>query len=284
MKRLTNNNLHKGLSDYRLSWKNQAQQDTSPTIAARFSHAAIVHEHSMYVYGGGSSAETTFNDLWQFDLSNRKWIRPMTKGIYPSPKASASIVCYKDSLVLFGGWRHPPANPPHQPWRLFNDLHIFNITNNEWKLIMPEVNPPPMTGHSATVHGNRMIVFGGYQEALPTSGSCNNVWCLDLDTFVWRAIETTNVKPPPRYGQFQVYLDEDNLLILGGCGGPNSVYSDAWILNMTGSVWSWQSVKVDNKKWAATHIWCNTACKVCYTFNGKFVFILTCVAYRLVRN
>lgn len=266
VKRLTNNNLHKGLVDYRLSWKTLVQLEMAPTIAARFSHAAIVHEHSMYVYGGGSSTETTFNDLWRFDLSKREWIRPLSMGTYPTPKACASIVCYKKSLVLFGGWRHPPANPPHQPWRLFNELHVYSITNNQWTLNTPALSPPPMTGHSATVHGHRMIVFGGYQDDVLSSGCCNNVWSLNLDTYEWNKMETSNVKPPPRYGQFQVFLDDDHLLILGGCGGPNSIYSDAWLLNMTGQIWTWKQVKIDNKKWAATHMWCNTACKVRYLF------------------
>lgn len=238
------------------------QLEMAPTIAARFSHAAIVHEHSMYVYGGGSSTETTFNDLWRFDLSKREWIRPLSMGTYPTPKACASIVCYKNSLILFGGWRHPPANPPHQPWRLFNELHVYSITNNQWTMNTPAVSPPPVTGHSATVHGNHMIVFGGYQDDMLSSGCCNHVWSLNLDTFQWSLIETSSVKPPARYGQFQVFLDEQNLLILGGCGGPNSIFSDAWLLNMSDEVWSWKQVQIGNKKWAATHMWCNTACKV----------------------
>lgn len=35
-------------------------------------------------------------------------------GTYPSPKACASLVVYKDSLVLFGGWSHPTPYPLHQ--------------------------------------------------------------------------------------------------------------------------------------------------------------------------
>lgn len=41
----------------------------------RFSHASVVYKDSMYIFGGGSSTSTTFNDLWRFDLSKRQWIR-----------------------------------------------------------------------------------------------------------------------------------------------------------------------------------------------------------------
>lgn len=124
----------------------------------------------MYIFGGCTSTNTTFNDLWRFDLMDRKWVRPLaigntnynrnhyyrgttvstsqsilivafTKfsrilsqcvlcsyfkiqfilydlcnflGTYPSPKACASLVAYKDNLVLFGGWSHPTPYPLHQ--------------------------------------------------------------------------------------------------------------------------------------------------------------------------
>ena len=35
-------------------------------------------------------------------------------GNYPSPKACASLVAYKDNLVLFGGWSHPTPYTFHQ--------------------------------------------------------------------------------------------------------------------------------------------------------------------------
>lgn len=41
---------------------------------------------------------TTFNDLWRLDLSKREWVRHLTMGTYPSPKACSTMVCYKDYL------------------------------------------------------------------------------------------------------------------------------------------------------------------------------------------
>lgn len=235
----------------------------APTIAGRFSHSAIVHENSMYIFGGGSSTATTFNDLWRFDLSKREWIRPLSMGTYPSPKACATMVCHRNSLILFGGWRHPSSYPPYQPWRLFDELHVYSIKENRWTVNTPIDGPPPMTGHSATIHGNTMVVFGGYQKHDVTTASSNDVWCLNLDNFTWKKAETSQLKPPPRYGQFQHYLDENNLLIIGGCGGPNNMFSDAWVLNMCNdNSWKWKMVTIKNKKWAATHMWCNAASKV----------------------
>jgi len=83
----------------------------------------FVTENSMYVFGGCTSTSTTFNDLWRLDLNKRQWIRPLTMGTYPSPKACASLVCYKDALILFGGWTHPSPYPLHQ---------VQNVTQNNF--------------------------------------------------------------------------------------------------------------------------------------------------------
>lgn len=68
----------------------------------------------MYVFGGCTARCTTFNDLWTLDLSSREWVRPVSTGCYPSPKACATICNYRKSLILFGGWTHPPPYPLHQ--------------------------------------------------------------------------------------------------------------------------------------------------------------------------
>lgn len=239
------------------------QIDVSPTIAGRFSHSAVVHKNSMFIFGGGSSTATTFNDLWRFDLSNRQWIRPISMGNYPSPKACATMVCYKNNLILFGGWRHPSTFPPYQPWRLFDELHAYNINENKWISMNTLIDgPPAITGHSATVHKDSMIVFGGYSQDEHTGTSRNDLWSLDLKSLVWSRKETSQVKPAPRYGQFQIALSDDHCLIMGGCGGPNNMFNDAWLLDMTHALWQWIRIPIRNKKWAATHMWCNPACKV----------------------
>jgi len=260
-------NLNKAIIEFNLCWKSCDVLDIGPTIAGRFSHSAVLHENSMYIFGGGSSTATTFNDLWRFDLSSRQWIRPISMGTYPSPKACASMVCYQNQLILFGGWRHPSSYPPYQPWRLFDELHAYNIKENRWNRFQ-SFGPPPMAGHSAVIIDNEMIVFGGYQVLdNGTNANSNDVWRYNLKTFMWLKQETSPNKPPPRYGQFQIALDDQNILILGGCGGPNNVFSDAWLLRITRNIWKWKQVVIKNKKWSATHMWCNPACKVYVAFD-----------------
>ena len=111
----------------------------------------------MYVFGGCTSTSTTFNDLWRMDLTTRTWERPLATGTYPSPKVSlilnisrtiftlidiqacAVMVLHEPSncLLLFGGWTHPSLYPLHQSWRLFNELHAFDLGQRRWTHIQP---------------------------------------------------------------------------------------------------------------------------------------------------
>lgn len=261
VRRRTKMNLNKGLIDFGLCWQSSLKTQKSLTISGRFSHSAVINGHTMYIFGGRSSTSTTFNDLWCFNLSNRAWHRPSSHGSYPSPKACASMISYNKKLILFGGVRH--GNEPFQLWKLFNEIHVYDIEEYRWHLVSClENQPPEMAGHSASLNKNQMVVFGGYQKTGILDTNSNDLWCLDLNTFVWHKQETTSCKPSARYGQFQISLDDDHLLILGGCGGPNNVLSDAWLLRMTGEIWTWQLIPIRNKKFSANHMWCYPACKV----------------------
>uniref|UniRef100_A0A182JNV2 F-box domain-containing protein n=1 Tax=Anopheles christyi TaxID=43041 RepID=A0A182JNV2_9DIPT len=252
-------NLQKGLIDFNLCWK-EILHESTPRIAARFAHASSLHRNSMYVFGGASSCDTTFNDLWKFDLSRREWIRPISMGTYPSPKAGASLVCHNDLLILYGGWQH--AYTPFHMCTLIDELHVYNIAENRWTIHNQAYGPPPMTGHSATVHHNKMILFGGYQKNMESLRTSNDIWVLDLERLVWKKPAVSDLKPAPRYGQFQMAIGEDHILVLGGTGGVNRVFNDAWLLDMQRDTWVWKRVQIKNKKSTVTHNWCYPACNV----------------------
>lgn len=257
-------NFNRGLGTYRLCWASFDNLNLNQVIpAGRFAHTAVVHENSMYVFGGSSSSDTTFNDLWRLDLSNMKWIRPLSKGTYPSPKGLSSMLFYKNQLILFGGWRYPSLHPPFQTLCLFDELHLYDLSENKWTQQQQITKPPPMAGHSATIHRNKMVVFGGCQISGEHNANSNDVWYLDLDNFTWTKPKLLgHVKPSPRYGQQQTALDDDHILVIGGCGGPNSIFKDAWILDMSQQIWHWRKVPMRGQRWAAPYIWCSPICRV----------------------
>ncbi|XP_021792157.1 F-box only protein 42 isoform X2 [Papio anubis] len=214
----------KAVQEGNIQWESRTYPYPGTPITQRFSHSACYYDanQSMYVFGGctQSSCNAAFNDLWRLDLNSKEWIRPLASGSYPSPKAGATLVVYKDLLVLFGGWTRPSPYPLHQPERFFDEIHTYSPSKNWWNCIVTTHGPPPMAGHSSCVIDDKMIVFGG---SLGSRQMSNDVWVLDLEQWAWSKPNISGPSPHPRGGQSQIIIDDATILILGGCGGPNAV-------------------------------------------------------------
>ncbi|XP_078498967.1 F-box only protein 42 isoform X1 [Lissotriton helveticus] len=254
----------KAVQEGNIQWESRTYPYPGTPITQRFSHSACYYDanQSMYVFGGctQSSCNAAFNDLWRLDLNSKEWIRPLASGSYPSPKAGATLVVYKELLVLFGGWTRPSPYPLHQPERFFDEIHTYSPSKNWWNCIVTTHGPPPMAGHSSCVIGDKMIVFGG---SLGSRQMSNDVWVLDLEHWAWSKPNISGIGPHPRGGQSQIVIDEDTILILGGCGGPNALFKDAWLLHTSSSLpWTWQQLKVENEEHGAPELWCHPACRV----------------------
>ncbi|KFW94333.1 F-box only protein 42, partial [Phalacrocorax carbo] len=213
----------KAVQEGNIQWESRTYPYPGTPITQRFSHSACYYDanQSMYVFGGctQSSCNAAFNDLWRLDLNSKEWIRPLASGSYPSPKAGATLVVYKDLLVLFGGWTRPSPYPLHQPERFFDEIHTYSPSKNWWNCIVTTHGPPPMAGHSSCVIEDKMIVFGG---SLGSRQMSNDVWVLDLEQWAWSKPNISGPSPHPRGGQSQIVIDNETILILGGCGGPNA--------------------------------------------------------------
>lgn len=204
----------------------------------------------MFVFGGCTRGNTTFNDLWTFDLERRCWIRPLISGTHPPPKACASLVRYKRKLILFGGWTHSAPYPLDHLWKLFNQMHEFDLEHNRWSCVTTSGDCPPMAGHSATVRNDSMLVFGGLCASAGSYNNyeaTNNLWIFDFVTCEWSKKLVSGYQPPPRYGHSQILLDQQHLLVMGGCSGPKVPLNDVWMLLMTNAAWEWRKVQVLGK-------------------------------------
>ncbi|KAK4289663.1 hypothetical protein Pmani_037381 [Petrolisthes manimaculis] len=181
-----------------------------------------------------------------------------------------------DLLILFGGWTHPSLYPLHQQWVLFSELHIYNIMDNRWTQLYYPGSPPPTAGHTATTHGDVMVVFGGLQKQGGTSTSTNNLYCLDLKNQCWYKPSMSTTLPQPRYGHSQMKLDSHHILIMAGCGGSNKPYNDVWLLTIptnihhTKAVWTWKQVTIKDPSNQPPHMWYTPCCKV-----GNTVVVLS---------
>lgn len=266
--------LQHALINRQILWRHMLPEP-GPKISERYAHSCCVNGDSMYVFGGCTTANTTFNDLWRLDLATRRWIRPLATGTYPSPKACATLVSHKDNLVLFGGWTHTSPYSPYQNRKIFGHLHVYSISTNRWTQIVTTCTSPSLGGHTATLQNDEMVVFGGLEcpNGAGIFSSTNDVWVLNLKEWTWRKQATTSPQPHPRYGHSQVSIDNKNILIFGGCGGPNMLFNDVWLLRKSveeEEPWEWIELTVLKKENGTPHLAFHPVCKV-----GNHVVVLS---------
>jgi len=264
--------FHNQVTQGRLLCKHYQTEVSAESISKRHSQCAVYHapSQSMFVFGGCTSTSSTFNDLLQFDLTNRTWSRPRAIGTYPSPKALATMIGDKGNLILFGGWTHLSPYPLHQTWKIFSELHIFDIQESRWCHVQPsagDVWPPPTAGHSATLHKDKMVVFGGLQKTreVGLSRSSNDVWGYSTTQKTWTLQPILGEsRPCGRYSQSQIYLDDQHLLIMGGCAEiSHSELKDIWLLDMKDEEgWRWRQMLVEGLEYRGKDIWKHPACRV----------------------
>ncbi|KZO92776.1 hypothetical protein CALVIDRAFT_584906 [Calocera viscosa TUFC12733] len=147
--------------------------------AARTGHCMAVHGGKVYVFGGTDGA-FHYNDVWAFDVRQRRWEEVKTIGYIPSPREGHACALVDDVMYVFGG---RGVNG-----RDLDDLAAFKIGTSRW-FIFQNMGPAPTgrSGHAMASFGQRVFVLGGESSAIAPSPS-------DPTGF---SPSPTALKPPP---------------------------------------------------------------------------------------
>ncbi|GAB0100476.1 uncharacterized protein DMENIID0001_165240 [Sergentomyia squamirostris] len=221
----------------------------------------------MYIFGGETqfgdfnrARPTTIllNDLCAFDLTTRTWEKCKSRGLQPPSMTGVTMVSHEDRLIVFGRYVTRAL-----PFCSNEELYVYDLREMMWtcpKITFPW--PSRMSGHTATVQGRVMVIFGGFHET-----ECfltGDIWCLDLDTLTWTKRESTGVEKTamPRWKHYQFHLDHENLLIVGG-ENKEDTFNDMWHLNMKSPVWTWREIPMRQTFNNRTKLTiCSRACKI----------------------
>ncbi|KAF5729456.1 acyl-CoA-binding domain-containing protein 4 isoform X3 [Tripterygium wilfordii] len=120
---------------------------------------------------------------------------------------------------------------------LFIDLetHFCGVVETSGKV------PAARGGHSATLFGSRLIVFGGEDR---NRRLMNDVHVLDLETMTWDVVEARQTPPAPRFDHTAAVHSERYLLIFGGCS-HSVFFNDLHVLDLQSMEWSQPEIPVD---------------------------------------
>ncbi len=125
----------------------------------------------------------------------------------------------KDKMFVFGGHTTPQVR--------LNDAWFFNTSNFSWKkadATEPQTpknqeslvgGPGPRANSAATLHDNKIYLFGGHGGVNYSRVAFNDLYSFDLDTNTWEKIEASNIPPEPRGGHTMFAIDR-HLYIYGG--------------------------------------------------------------------
>lgn len=156
------------------------------------------------------------------------WSRPDMNGTPPCARGGHSATLADTQLVLFGGHYYGKGS-----FVYLNDVHVLDVETSTWHDVRCAGEPPPPRyGHTATLVGRRMFVFGGRGE---NNVVLKDMYLLDLDEWCWVKVNPTTTAPTSRFDHADVLIG-NKIVIFGGWDGkqvrlpPNFIYSSSLII------------------------------------------------------
>ncbi|MBE3047310.1 hypothetical protein IMZ48_33280 [Candidatus Bathyarchaeota archaeon] len=159
----------------------------------------------------------------------------------PKPRAHATILASpidNNNLLLFGGEYFNGALA-----KFYNDLHIYNISKDEWRCVTSPNAPLPRSGHAWTRSSNTnyMYLFGG-EFSSPKQGTFHHdsdFWRLEPATREWTRIDIKGNTPVARSGHRMTYWKQ-YIILFGGfqdTSNQTKYLQDLWIFDTQNYVW-----------------------------------------------
>ncbi|XP_064081748.1 host cell factor 2-like isoform X5 [Macrobrachium nipponense] len=224
-----------------LKWK-RVTNTTGPQPRPRHGHRAVAIKDLMVVFGGGN--EGIVDELHVYNTATNQWFVPPVKGDVPPGCAAYGFVVDGTRILVFGGMV--------EYGKYSNELYELQASRWEWKRVKPRPprnGPPPCPrlGHSFTIIGNKVYLFGGLANDSEDPKNnipkyLNDLYTLELrpnsSVMSWDIPDTYGVPPPPRESHTGVaYMSKEKpkLVIYGGMSGTR--LGDLWILDINTMTW-----------------------------------------------
>lgn len=161
----------------------------------------------------------------------------------PKARASCTILgspANSNELFMFGGEYFNGALA-----QFYNDLFIYVIDKDEWRLVTSPNTPLPRSGHAwcRGANSGAVYMFGG-EFSSPKQGTFyhyGDFWKLDPSSREWEKLESKgrNKAPPARSGHRMTYYKQ-YIILFGGfqdTSQQTKYLSDLWLYDTQNFVW-----------------------------------------------
>ncbi|KAH9948169.1 hypothetical protein B0H21DRAFT_254574 [Amylocystis lapponica] len=211
----------------------------SPSPLPRRGHAlpaTMTPRGELFLFGGLAHG-TAQNDLYFLSMRDCSASLMTTTGSVPSPRFGHASALIGSVFLVWGGdtRTHREADSGDV---LDDGLYLFSTKSREWtRIAVDGLGPTGRYGHSVTVAGSKIYVFGGQADG----ELFDDLWSFDLSTLreaaKWELVKPAEASPRParRTGHVCV-THEEKLVIFGGTDGQ-SFYNDTWVFDFATSRW-----------------------------------------------
>jgi len=194
--------------------------------SARSGAQAVVLDRMVWFFGGYTKKDGEyFNDVHSYSIESHYWASVNTLGEPPSRRTDHSIVLYKGSLFLFGGF---------DGRNRYNDLRQFKVSEKRWHNISSTATAPSSRfGHTAVIYQNSMFIFGGWDghDTMQETHEYN------FPINQWYPLQPRGQPPQARY-RHSAIVAFDNMYTFGGVDKSQNRFQDVFIFNLTRREWS----------------------------------------------
>lgn len=209
----------------------------NPPIA-RYHHSAVVHETSMFVFGGytgdihSNSNLANKNDLFEYKFQTGQWVEWKFIGKTPVPRSAHGAAVYDNKLWIYAGYDGNAR---------LNDMWTMSLNGDvkQWEEIEQNGDrPPTCCNFPIAVARDCMYVFSG-QSGLQIT---NALFEFHFKTKTWRRITNEHIlritpeRPARRYGHTMV--THDRFLYVFGGSADSTLPNDLHCYDLDSQVWS----------------------------------------------
>ncbi|KAK9367673.1 hypothetical protein V1509DRAFT_625899 [Lipomyces kononenkoae] len=205
-----------------------------PRYGHSSSNAASKTGH-IYLFGGltGSAPK---NDLWVIETDTYTVRQLQTGADLVSARYGHASELVGNAFIVFGGdTRYPGAKE-----KIDDNLYFLNTSTYQWsKAIVTGPRPPARYGHTMTIIGSKLYVFGGQFD----DNVFNDLYSFDLNTVQgtttesrWELIKPASDVVPATRTNHSAVVFNGKLYVFGGTNSSGS-YNDTWCFDPITVTW-----------------------------------------------
>lgn len=189
---------------------------------ARWGHTmTAIDKNRVLIYGGqtldsDAKLPITLQDLHIYDCSAKTWFKPFNCHSLPRQWHTASYLPTRNILIAFGG---EAVDVKTKKVKTESTVMVLDTEIMLW--YPPTVSgdvPSSRSGHTATVLGNDLVVFGGVRGRK----WLNTLSTLDCTLWKWTTPKVIGAAPQPRSYHTAVAVGHNRIVVVGGNNADTS--------------------------------------------------------------